>query len=50
MKKLLVCFVLFAFFQANAQVEITPGVKGGLNFSRFTNTEGSRTTDFYVGG
>jgi len=48
----LVCF--FGLTQANAQVSFRPGVKGGLNFSHFTQTDDpnqrfTSKTDFYVG-
>lgn len=35
----------------NAQIEVNPGVRAGLNLSSFTNTdEGKSLADFYLGG
>lgn len=42
-------FNLFAFSSMNAQVTFKPGVKAGLNLSRFTNTESDFRPDFYLG-
>ena len=51
MKKIIVVLLLFFIVsQINAQVEIKPGVRLGANFSRFTNADLDRKTDFYVGG
>lgn len=36
-------------FSGFSQVEFKPGVRAGLNLSRFTNTESSNKADFYVG-
>lgn len=51
MKKLtLIAFVLFVL-NANAQVKVSPGLRGGLNLSTLTNIDdNSSKTDFYVGG
>lgn len=47
-------FLIILFFLgltiANSQVTLKPGVKAGLNISRFTNTDGSNKSDFYLGG
>lgn len=45
---------VFSFSQSKAQVSFRPGVKGGLNFSHFTQTDDtnerfSSKQDFYVG-
>lgn len=52
MKKiiLILAFLFVSVITVNAQVTFKPGVKAGLNISRFTNTEGSKKTDFYIGG
>ncbi|KGO89680.1 porin family protein [Flavobacterium suncheonense] len=52
MKKVIFSVVLscIGFIQSNAQVTIKPGVKAGLNISRFTNTDADSNTDFYLGG
>ena len=34
----------------SAQMSVKPGVKAGLNFSTFTNTDADSKTDFYMGG
>ncbi|WP_316636033.1 porin family protein [uncultured Flavobacterium sp.] len=47
-----IAFVLFiGIITSNAQVRVSPGIRGGLNVSSFTNFETSDSkTDFYVGG
>ncbi|RTY93936.1 porin family protein [Flavobacterium sp. GT3R68] len=35
---------------ANAQSTFKPGVKGGVNFATFTNSDADTKTDFYLGG
>lgn len=50
MKRVLVILILFSTLSTFSQVEFNPGVRAGVNFSRFTNTEGSNKTDFYIGG
>lgn len=53
MKKItLIAFVLFiGLVQLQAQVRVSPGIRGGLNFSTLTNVEdNSSKTDFYLGG
>ncbi|WP_432670203.1 porin family protein [Flavobacterium sp. SM2513] len=42
--------MLSVFSSVEAQVTIKPGVKAGLNLTRFTNTESDFRPDFYVGG
>lgn len=57
MKKLIVSLVLFCLFgltQSMAQVTFKPGVKAGVNFSHFTQTDNPNEryyakTDFYAG-
>lgn len=51
-KSILIAFVLFiGLIAAQAQVKVSPGVRGGLNFSTLTNIEDNNTkTDFYLGG
>ena len=44
-------FVLLIGIQAEAQVKVSPGLRGGLNVSTLTNIDdNSSKTDFYVGG
>ena len=52
MKKCIAVVLLVLVFSvsAEAQMKTNPGVKAGLNFSNFTNTETDTKTDFYVGG
>lgn len=53
MKKVtLIAFVLFiGLITSHAQVRVSPGIRGGLNFSTLTNVEdNSSKTDFYLGG
>lgn len=53
MKKVtLIAFVLFTgLITSHAQVRVSPGIRGGLNFSTLTNVEdNSSKTDFYLGG
>ncbi|PXY39671.1 PorT family protein [Flavobacterium cheongpyeongense] len=51
-KSILIAFVLFiGITVTQAQVRISPGLKGGLNLSRLTNIDGNGLkSDFYVGG
>ena len=48
----LIAFVLFiGIITAQAQVTVSPGIRGGLNVSTLTNVEdNSSKTDFYLGG
>jgi hypothetical protein len=53
MKKIaLIAFVLIIGIQfPQAQVKVSPGLRGGLNISTLTNIDDNRSkTDFYVGG
>lgn len=52
MKKLLfVAFLsLVAIFESQAQVSFSPGLRGGVNFSKLTQTESSFKADYYIGG
>lgn len=54
MKKItVIAFVLFmGIITSNAQVKVSPGLRGGLNVSDLTNMTGntSAKTDFYIGG
>lgn len=53
MKKnlLLIIVLITASFSAEAQVTISPGIRGGLNLSRLTDIENNQAkSDFYVGG
>ena len=46
-----IAFVLFIGIQANAQVRVSPGLRGGLNVSTLSNIDdNSSKTDFYFGG
>ncbi|HEX8014073.1 MAG TPA: porin family protein [Flavobacterium sp.] len=51
-KSILIAFVLFiGLITAQAQIKVSPGVRGGLNFSTLTNIDDNSTkTDFYLGG
>ncbi|MEP7092848.1 MAG: porin family protein [Flavobacterium sp.] len=51
-KSIIIAFVLFiGITTSQAQVSVSPGVKGGLNFSRLTNIDDNGLkSDFYVGG
>jgi hypothetical protein len=52
MKKVffIVFFTILGVLQSGAQVSFKPGIKAGLNFSKFTNSETSSKKDFYLGG
>lgn len=53
MKKItVIAFVLFiGLVSTQAQVTVSPGIRGGLNLSRLTNVEGvDSKSDFYAGG
>lgn len=53
MKKItVIAFVLFiGLIKSQAQVTVSPGIRGGVNFSNFTNFGSSDAkTDFYAGG
>lgn len=50
MKKIILTLCFLGFLQANAQVTLKPGVKAGLNLSKFTNSEATNKADFYIGG
>lgn len=41
---------LGTFIASQAQVSFSPGLRGGANFSKITQTESSFKTDFYIGG
>lgn len=51
MKKTLLAITLFftGLLAVNAQVSFKPGVRGGANFSKLTQTDGDFKTDFYAG-
>jgi hypothetical protein len=54
-KNLIILIVLFSISLLNAQVEINPGLKGGLNIANLTNMNtiggnGKSITSFHVGG
>jgi len=51
MKKLLFITAVtwLGFTYSYAQVTFKPGVRAGLNFSKFTNTDADMKTDFYLG-
>jgi hypothetical protein len=52
MKKVffIVFFTILGVLQLGAQVSVKPGIKAGLNISKFTNSEMSSKKDFYLGG
>ncbi|KAF2511280.1 porin family protein [Flavobacterium foetidum] len=50
-KFIVIAFVFIGFLKSHAQVTVSPGLKGGLNISNFSNFESSDPkTDFYAGG
>lgn len=50
-KIVVIAFVLFIGINAQAQVRVSPGLRGGLNLSTLTNIDDNNSkTDFYVGG
>nr|WP_294934973.1 outer membrane beta-barrel protein [uncultured Flavobacterium sp.] len=53
-KSIIAALLFFGMAQINAQVTFKPGIKAGLNFSHFTQTDNpnekfSSKTDFYAG-
>lgn len=52
MKKVffIVVFAILGVLESKAQVRVRPGVKAGLNVSKFTNSEMDSKKDFYLGG
>lgn len=52
MKKLLfvVVICLAVMFESQAQISFKPGLRGGVNFSKLTQTESSFKADYYIGG
>lgn len=51
MKKTYIIIALFVFCGiTTAQTTFTPGVRAGMNFSKFTNSETDFKSDFYIGG
>ncbi|WP_264552814.1 porin family protein [Flavobacterium sp. N2038] len=48
----LIAFVLFAgLITSQAQVKVSPGIRGGLNLARLTNIDDNNVkSDYYVGG
>ncbi|MBE8724921.1 porin family protein [Flavobacterium hungaricum] len=50
-KIIVIAFVLCIYNLSQAQVRVSPGLRGGLNLSRLTNIDNNNTTaDFYIGG
>src|SRR5690554_3335398 len=51
MKKLIFAILLLftGLATVKAQVSFKPGIRGGANFSKITQTESDYKTDFYVG-
>lgn len=43
-------FAILGVLQSEAQVQLKPGIKAGLNVSKFTNSEMDSKKDFYLGG
>lgn len=43
-------FIFIGTFVSNAQFELKPGVRAGVNISKVTNLEADSKTDFFVGG
>ncbi|MWB93862.1 outer membrane beta-barrel protein [Flavobacterium sp. GA093] len=51
MKKIIIAAFVFVTGFTNAQVTVSPGIKGGLNISGLTNFERTNSKyDFYAGG
>lgn len=52
MKKLLfvVVICLAVIIESQAQISFKPGLRGGVNFSKLTQTESSFKADYYIGG
>lgn len=47
----LIAFVLFiGLASSQAQVRVSPGIRGGLNISNLTNFDSDPKSDFYAGG
>lgn len=47
----LIAFVLFiGLATSQAQVKVSPGIRGGLNISNLTNFDSDPKSDFYAGG
>jgi len=50
MKKIIFASLLFlVFLESNAQVTFRPGIRGGANFSKLTETDSDFKPDFYLG-
>lgn len=49
MKKFLVAFIVLSSLSVFSQVEFKPGFRGGVNFSKLTNSNSSNKTDFFIG-
>lgn len=50
-KFVVIAFVLFIGHLSQAQVKVSPGIRGGLNLARLTNIDNNNTkSDFYIGG
>lgn len=49
-KAILICLFIGTAITGQAQVTIQPGIRGGINFSKFTNAETDRKADFFIGG
>lgn len=49
-KAIVLLGIVLAAFSAQAQISVKPGLRAGLNFSKFTNSDTNLKTDFFVGG
>jgi hypothetical protein len=49
-KFFIACIAILGFASAQAQFSMKPGIRAGLNFSRFSSSDTSVKTDFFVGG
>lgn len=50
-KFVVIAFVLFIGYLSQAQVKVSPGLRGGLNLARLTNIDNNNMkSDFYIGG
>ena len=49
-KAIAILITVLGFSAANAQLTIKPGVRAGLNLSKFTNSDTNFKPDFFVGG
>jgi len=49
-KRIIIALAFFAFTAVQAQVSVKPGIRAGVNFSKFTSADTQLKPNFYVGG